>query len=118
MEHKEYLRTVAHKCFEMAGHCYHLEVAEELRRLGDELNARATEIAKHQPAFVERDRAALAARRPHMSNGNTIVQAHRNASEFSRRHPFIAQLTELANRAIATVTPQYHHKRDSSHRNH
>jgi len=50
MDESEYLRSIARRCADLAAHCFHLEIAGQLRELADELTSKAV-----QKNFADRD---------------------------------------------------------------
>jgi len=86
MDGTEYMRKMAQRCFSLAGRCYHLEVARDLRRMGDELSAKAAQVAAAE-------RAAREAARPVLTG---------------RRYRAAAKLSEIAARIAAFFRPFAH----------
>lgn len=59
MNDAEYIQYVARRCYKLSAQCFHLEIARDLRILGDELIARSAEINNRQSGNGPKYRRAL-----------------------------------------------------------
>ena len=59
MDDAEYIQRVARRCYKLSAQCFHLEIARDLRNLGDELIARGAEINNRQLGNESPHRRAL-----------------------------------------------------------